>query len=115
MKLTQIIATATTAAVLGTVGVSIAGAASTSTSAPAASAKQDAPAATGKAKAKHPRLRRFGRHAIGLSAKTIGIPRADLVKELRAGKTIAAVASAHDVTSQKVVDALVKAGTAKIE
>ena len=37
------------------------------------------------------------------------------MKELRAGKTIAAVASAHDVTSQKVVDALVKAGTAKIE
>ena len=41
-------------------------------------------------------------------------PRADLAKELCAGKTIAQVAKAHGVTTQKVIDALVADAKAKL-
>src|SRR4051794_3932920 len=85
-------------------------------SAGAATASNTAPKAKPANQAKHPHLRRAIRRAIvRISAKTIGIEPADLVKELRAGKSIAEVANAHHVAPQKVIDALVKAGTARIE
>jgi transposase-like protein len=49
------------------------------------------------------------------SAKTIGIKPRELAMELRAGKTIAQVATAHGVQPQTVIDALKTAATAKIE
>jgi hypothetical protein len=117
MKLTHIIATATTAAVLGTAGISIAGATtsgSTSTSAkPGVSAAKPA---DGKHSVRRTRLRRIViRRAVAVAADTIGIPAKDLVKELRDGKTVAEVATAHNVAPQRVIDAIVKAATEKIE
>jgi transposase-like protein len=49
------------------------------------------------------------------TAKTIGIKPLELAKELRAGKTIAEVATEHGVQPQTVIDALKTAATAKIE
>jgi short-subunit dehydrogenase len=51
---------------------------------------------------------------VAVSAKTIGVTPADLVSELRSGKSIAQVAGEHNVPSQTVVSALVKAADAKI-
>ena len=122
LRIPQIIAAATTAAILGTAGVSIAGAATSGSSAgtgitSAAATATAAPKANANARAlgKHRWLRRLGRRAVGLSAKTINIPRADLVKDMRAGKTIGEVATAHGVQPQTVVDALVKAGQARLD
>jgi hypothetical protein len=113
MRFTKTIASASVAAVLGLTGVSVAGAASTSTSTPKAGTATSAPTA------KHPKaakaLRRYiRRHAGILAAKTIGIKPADLRKELLAGKTIAAIATEHGVTPQKVIDTLTVAANAKI-
>src|SRR4051812_48888812 len=67
-------------------------------------------------KARHPRLRRAIRRAVvRISAKTIGVQPADLVNELKAGKSIADVANEHNVAPSKVVAALVKAGDARVE
>lgn len=121
MKLTQIIATATTAAVLGTAGVSIAGATSDGGSSfsgkPSASAETSAASAGGEGQsARNGRRRRqIIRHALEVAAHTIGIDKADLLKELRAGKTIAEVATSHHVDPQTVIDAIVNAAKDKIE
>jgi uncharacterized protein (DUF433 family) len=114
MRFTKTIATASVAAVLGVAGVSVAGAASSSgPSIPTASPTVSATAAK---KAVRPAVRRRLRRAgVKLAAKTIGITPAELLKELRAGKTIAAVATAHGVQPQAVIDALKAAATAKIE
>jgi polyhydroxyalkanoate synthesis regulator phasin len=48
-------------------------------------------------------------------ATAIGISETDLRTELRAGKTIAQVAEAHDVAAQKVIDAIVAASTKAID
>jgi urease gamma subunit len=48
-------------------------------------------------------------------ASTIGITEDELRAELRDGKTIAAVATAHDVDPQKVIDAVVAAATKRID
>jgi cobalamin-dependent methionine synthase I len=70
--------------------------------------------APGKAKAQDKRHQRV-RHAVELAAQTIGIDAKDLASELRAGKSIAEVATAHNVDPQTVIDALVNAATTKIE
>jgi uncharacterized protein (DUF433 family) len=115
MRFTKTIASASVAAVLGIAGVSVAGATSSSgSSAPTAAPGVSATAATQKARPAIVR-RRLRRAGVKLAAKTIGILPADLVKELRAGKTIAAVATAHGVQPQAVIDALKAAATAKIE
>jgi uncharacterized protein (DUF433 family) len=115
MRFTKTIASASVAAVLGIAGVSVAGAASSSgSSAPTAAPGVSAPATTKKARPAMVR-RRLRRAGVKLAAKTIGITPADLVKELRAGKTIAAVATAHGVQPQAVIDALKAAATKKIE
>ena len=49
-----------------------------------------------------------------IAAQTIGIPTADLIKELRSGRTVAEVATAHGVQPQTVIQALETAATAKI-
>ncbi len=86
--------------------VSAGAAAPTSTSASAATTKP----------AKHPAVRRAIRRAVVLiSAKTIGVKPADLVNELKSGKSIADVAKAHNVKPAAVVTALVKAGHARVE
>jgi uncharacterized protein (DUF433 family) len=115
MKLTQIIATATTAAVLGTAGISIAGATADGGNASKPSAAAASPADGNRSARRSHHRRIVVREALGVAADTIGIDRSDLVKELRAGKTIAEVATAHNVDPQHVVDALVQAATKKIE
>ncbi len=117
MKLAQIIATATTAAVLGTAGVSVAGATAGSgatipdaTFLAAATGAATPAAGTGTANAP-----RALRQALKVAAGAIGIAPADLAKELRAGKSISDVATDHHVDVQTVVDALVQAADQRIE
>ncbi len=113
MKLTQIIATATTAAVLGTIGVSVAGAASSGGSSPT-SATTSVSASPNRA-ARRGVLTGLRKQALDLAAKTIGVTPADLAKELKAGKSVADVATEHNVQPQNVIDALVHAADQKIE
>jgi hypothetical protein len=120
MKLRTTIATATTAAVLATAGVALAGATTGSSSPPAPAAPAAAAAA---AKRPHPalrhcarrRLHRLLRGAAGVVTETIGIDRPTLRQELRSGKTIADVANEHNVDPQTVVDALVAAATKRLD
>jgi uncharacterized protein (DUF433 family) len=124
MRFTKTIASASVAAVLGLAGVSVAGATSgTGASQPAAStvasgasgAHTGARAEPAARKAARAVRRRRLRRAGALAAKTIGITPADLLKELRAGKTIAAIATEHGTQPLAVIDALEAAATAKIE
>ncbi len=118
MKLSTLIATATTAAVLGTAGVSIAGATSSTNAPKTATVAADGTSAASKDANRAARRAHRGqrvRKALDVVAQTIGIDRADLVKELRDGKSIADVAAAHNVDRQAVVDALVQAAKDKID
>jgi hypothetical protein len=108
MKLTHAIAAATTAAVIGSLGVSIAGATSGQVDPPTTSAPASPDAA------RRPGVRVLA-GALETAAHAIGISRRDLRQELRDGGSIAAVATAHGVELQAVVDALVAAGTQKID
>ena len=58
---------------------------------------------------------RVARGAIKVSADTIGIPKANLVAALEDGQSIAQVAEAHNVPTQTVIDALVNAGSTKVD
>ncbi|MCU1452682.1 MAG: hypothetical protein JWN46_828 [Acidimicrobiales bacterium] len=109
----KLIASATLATTLGvgafaTTGV-VAGAASPT---PTTAAAAQAPA---KAKPGKQLRRQFRREAITSAAHTIGIPRRDLVAQLKAGRSVAEVATAHGVAPQKVVDAWVSAGDKAID
>jgi hypothetical protein len=115
MKITTLIATATTAAVLGTAGVSIAGASTSSSNAKPTAATASGSASELNRAGRRALVHRFGRQALELAAKTIGVKPADLLNEMRAGKSIADVATEHGVQPQTVVDALVKAADAKID
>ena len=122
MRFTTTIASATVAAVLGVAGVSVAGATSGAGSPPPTPSTVSAPTATTQPavspakKAKRAlRRRHLRRRAAAIAAKTIGITRADLVSELRSGKTIAAIATEHGVQPQAVIDAIEAAATAKID
>src|SRR5215475_10339522 len=98
MRVPHLIAVSVTAAILGTSGVAIAGAATSGASnAPTALTAATAKPASAKAvpKVRRCQLRRLVRHAIGLSAETIHVSRADLVSEMRTGKTVGEVASEH--------------------
>jgi len=113
MRFTKTIATASVAAVL-----CLAGAASTTpttkpgTSATAPAAKPDVNKPGKVAAALRRRIRR---EAGVLAAKTIGINPADLRKELVSGKTIATIATDHDVSPQTVINTLVTAANKKID
>jgi hypothetical protein len=121
MRFTKIIASASVAAVLGLAGVSVAGATSnpgsptpaTTTAAPAPATPKTAPKPA--TRGKRIALRRLVRRgAAKVIAKTIGITPAALRTELKAGKTIAAIATEHGVQPQTVITALENAATAKI-
>ena len=125
MRFTKTIASASVAAVLGLAGVSVAGAtANGGSSQPATTSAAGASGATGATagagakpavrKAARAVRRRRLRRAGKLAATTIGITPAELLKELRAGKTIATIATEHGVQPQAVVTALENAATAKI-
>ena len=49
------------------------------------------------------------------AAKAIGIPTADLVNEVKSGKSVADVAREHNVDPATVVQAIVDAGTTKVD
>jgi hypothetical protein len=118
MKLRTVITTATTAALLSTAGIAIAGATTSSSSAPtspAVSASESGaakPAAAHRRHRRHHRIRVFVRKVV---TDTIGIDRATLRAELRSGKTIGEIATAHNVEPTTVVNALVTAATTKLE
>src|SRR5258708_15158619 len=115
MRFTKTIASASVAAVLGLAGVSVAGATSSSGSSKPTATAAAAPAKTEALNARPGSLRRrIRRHAAAIVAKTIGITPAELTQELRAGKTIATVATEHGVQPQAVIDALKVAATARI-
>jgi len=50
-----------------------------------------------------------------VAAKAIGISEADLVTALKGGQSLAAVAKAHNVDPQKVIDALVADGQSELD
>jgi hypothetical protein len=109
------IATATAGLVaVGTLGlgIGIAGVAGAATPAPST-----APAAHG-ARTLHPWLKSHRkavtRAVVRVSATTIGITSATLVAELRAGKSIAQVATEHGIAPATVTTALVTRGEARV-
>jgi len=59
--------------------------------------------------------RQIAHAVVTISAKAIGVPAQDLVSELRSGKSIAAVASEHGVSTQAVVSPLVGAADSAVE
>ena len=69
-----------------------------------------ADAVTGGVKDEVKDRRAHRRELVGVVADTIGVSTDDLVAALKDGTSIAAVAEAHDVTAQAVVDALVAHG-----
>ena len=109
MKITQIVASATVAAVLGTGGVAIAGATTSGSSKPATST---APASSQLNRKSI--LKQNAKEALALAAKTIGVSNADLVKDLAQGKSIAQVATDHNVQPSTVISALVTGADAKV-
>jgi hypothetical protein len=123
MRFTTIIASASVAAVMGLAGVSVAGAASNSgsatptavTTATTAAAPSAGAAKAGARKPGAALRRRIRRGAGEIVTKTIGITRPELRRELRAGKTIATIATEHGVQPQAVIDALKSAATTKID
>ena len=54
------------------------------------------------------------KEGLAISAKTIGITSQQLAADLKAGNSIAGVASQHNVSPQTVVNALVTAADARI-
>jgi hypothetical protein len=121
MKLATTIASAGVAAVIGLGGVSVAGAVTdggaapvTTTSTTAAGAPNRSAAPHRAGRAKHVR-RLVRRRAAALAARTIGISPGQLAGEVKAGKTIGEVATAHGVDPQTVIDALEQAAHARIE
>ncbi len=98
----KLVAAVTTAGLLVTGTAGVAYAADSGTDAPAT----NAPAAHG---------RRLIGAAVGVAADAIGIDRADLVKDVRDGKSVADIAKAHNVDPKSVVDALVAAGSKRVD
>jgi hypothetical protein len=120
MKLRTVIATAATAAVLASSGVAIAGAATgpdtkAALEAQSASATPSAKPAVARRFRVHRRIRRLLRGAGGVVTQTIGIDRKTLREGLRSGKTVAQIATDHNVSPQTVIDALVAAANKKID
>lgn len=98
----KLIAAVTTAGLLVTGTASVAYAADSGSGAPA------------KTEQGTQRHRRAGA-IVGVAAKAIGIDRADLVKSVRDGKSVADVAKEHGVEAKTVEDALVAAGTKRVD
>jgi hypothetical protein len=120
MNLRTALITVTTAAVLSTAGVAIAGAASSSGPSPSVTASTTTsavdntaqPASAHRRARRHHRVRVFVRKVV---LETIGIDRRTLRTELRSGKTIGEIATAHNVEPSAVIDALVTGATTKLD
>jgi hypothetical protein len=121
MKLRTVITTATTAALLSTAGIAIAGATgSSSGSSPSVTASTVAPKSENTSRPAHSHRRARLRHRIRVFVRkvvleTIGIDRPTLRSELRSGKTIGEIATAHGVEPSAVIDALVSGATTKLD
>jgi hypothetical protein len=63
----------------------------------------------------HGHRREIRREAVKIAADTIRMPVDELVKDLKAGQSVAEVAQAKGVDPQKIVDAWVKAADARID
>lgn len=115
MDLKKTLAATVAATTLGVGGVALVNAGG----AGASGSPSPTPSTTADAGGKHHRRRalrrRILREAVKVSAKTIGIPPKQLVTELRTGKSVAQVATAHGVDPSKVVTALVNGGDAKVD
>ena len=114
MNIKKTIAATVAAATLGAGTFVLAGAANASPSTPAAS-QASAAALTAPVKGKHSLRRRLRRAVIVVSAKAIGITPQELASQLKAGSSIAQVATAHQVDPGTVVTALVTAGNQRID
>jgi transposase-like protein len=101
-RMKRALAVVTTAGLLvtGTAGVAY-----------AADSGANSPAPTGQGAQHH---RRAGA-VVGVAAKAIGIDRAELVQGVRDGKTVADIAKDHGVEAKTVEDALVAAGTKRVD
>jgi hypothetical protein len=102
-------------------GVAIAGNAYASAPAATAQGAAHSTAASTQPGAHHPlrawlraHRRQIRRAGVAISAQTIGVTPQDLATELRSGKSIADVADEHNVSAQKVVNALVAAADSTI-
>lgn len=60
-------------------------------------------------------VRHAAKAELGVAAKTIGIDEKTLLQELKGGKTVAQVATAHNIAPQTVIDAMVAAANTKID
>lgn len=112
------IAVVTTAGLLAVTWVSVSGAATASAaSRPTAAAVAASRRAESRPEAGQRRTlaRHATRTAIGAAADAIGITPAELLREIRAGKTVAQVAQGNDVAPDAVVDAVVNSITTKID
>jgi len=67
------------------------------------------------AKTTHPKLRRLRHHEFVVAANTIGVKPAELRSDLKAGQSVADVATAKGVSVDTVVNAVVKDTSAKID
>lgn len=76
---------------------------------------KDAAADNQRVRGRHPRARQALRGMVETAANTIGVSPADLVTELKTGKSVADVANEHNVAPDTVVKAIVDAGTAKVD
>ncbi|HEX3980961.1 MAG TPA: hypothetical protein VHW93_07045 [Acidimicrobiales bacterium] len=114
LSLKKVIAPVVVAGALLGGGIATTGAAYAGTPAAATSSTATTGAHAVKAwvKAHRREIRKAG---VAVSAKAIGVTPADLVTELRSGKSIAQVASEHNVSSQTVESALVKGADGKID
>ena len=115
MNIKTIIASATTAAVLGTIGISVAGAASSGSSSPKPASTAAAAASTTAKVTPKGFLRKNAKEGLVLAAKTIGITPQQLVTEVKGGKSIAQVATTHGKNPQDVINALVAAADKKVD
>src|SRR4051812_39056026 len=79
-----------------------------------ASAADGGSGAAAKTEQEGPRHRRAGA-VVGVAATAIGIDRAELVKGVRDGKSVADIAKEHGVEAKTVEDALVAAGTKRVD
>ena len=112
LSLKKVIAPVVIAGALLGGGIATTGAAYASTPAATPStATTGAHAVKAWVKAHRREIRKAG---VAVSAKAIGVTPADLVTELRSGKSIAQVASEHNVSSQTVESALVKGADSKV-
>lgn len=108
----KMLATLVTVTVLGAGGLAVASAAES----PQGSTPSSASASKATGRAGHNGVRaKMRRLAFTTAAGTIGISPADLLKAMKGGHSIADVAAAHGVESQKVVDAVVSALDARIQ